>query len=496
MSGKQEDGVMLTRESSESLADNRQQEVIGDVLTPTEAEANVPNTASRLATQRYATYIFWLMFGINLMNYLDRWVFSLVLRLIQVDPKFCEPGHPQQFCINDFQTGLLGSSFILIYALGALPLGVLADRIKRKDVIAAGVALWSLATVLTAFATSFVGLLATRALLGVGEASYNPAGISLLSSYFPRERRAQVLSRWGAGALVGFALGIIIGSLVAQLTGNWRLAFLFTGPPGLIFAFLMWKAYEPARHAKDEDTGFGDHPQIQGGLRPILAQIKQLLRIRTLVICITVQALGLFVIAPSASFIAVLLQRPPYNLSLPATGGAVLLLAVASVAGTIAGGYLADWLCKHTAGGRLMAAGLGFLCAAPCFALALIIPKVWGFLPFFVLSGALLNVYSGPLSATMQDVVPPAMRASAIALAFMLAHLFGDLTAPSIVGGISYLLDPQHQTKLAHAMLITGILPLILAGIIGIWGSRFVGGEARAASGLIVLPEARASSRK
>ncbi len=493
MSSKQEDGLMLTGEQRETLVPNQRQEETGDTPATSQVQASAAKTPAWAITQRYATYIFWLMFGINMMNYLDRWVFSLVLRLIQTDQTFCAPGHHAQYCINDFQTGLLGSSFLLVYALGAFPLGVLADRIKRKDVIAAGVALWSLATVLTAFATSFISLLATRALLGIGEASYNPAGISLLSSYFPRERRAQILSRWGAGALVGFALGIIVGSLVAQLTGQWRLAFLFTGPPGLIFAFLMWKSYEPARQARDEETGFGEHPHMERGLHPILGQVKHLLRIRTLVICIVVQALGLFVIAPSASFIAVLLQRPPYNLSLPATGAAVLLLAVASVAGTIAGGYLADWLCKRYTGGRLMAAGLGFLCAAPCFALALIIPKVWGFLPFFVLSGALLNLYSGPLNATMQDVVPPAMRASAVALAFMLAHLFGDLSAPAIVGGISYLLDPQHQTKLAHAMLITGIVPLVLAGIIGIWGSRFVGREARAASGLLVLPEAKTS---
>jgi MFS family permease len=495
MSSKQEEELVPTGENQETLSSTHHQRAATDATALTEAEARPEKPASWSATHRYALYIFWLMFGINLMNYLDRWVFSLVLRLIQTDQVFCTPGHHLQYCINDFQTGLLGSSFLFVYAIGALPLGVLADRIKRKDVIAAGVALWSLATVLTAFATSFVSLLATRALLGVGEASYNPAGISLLSSYFPRERRAQVLSRWGAGALVGFALGIVVGSLVAQLTGQWRLAFLFTGPPGLIFAFLMWKAREPARKAEDEETGFSDHPHVKGGLRPIFAQFRELLRIRTLVICIVVQALGLFVIAPSASFIAVLLQRPPYNLSLPATGAAVLLLAAASIAGAIGGGYLADWLCTRYAGGRLMAAGLGFLCAAPCFVLALIIPKVWGFLPFFVLSGALLNVYGGQLSAPIQDVVPPSLRASAVALAFMLAHLFGDLSAPSLVGGLSYLLDPVHQTKLAHAMLITGIGPLVLAGIIGIWGSRFVAKEARAASGLIVLPEMHASHR-
>ena len=461
-----------------------------EAITPQNtSEAEVKTPAAWSPTRQYAQYIFWLMFGINLMNYLDRWVFSLVLSLIQKDQTFCEPGVHAQFCINDFQTGLLGSSFLFVYALGALPLGVLADRIKRKDVIAAGVALWSAATALTAFARSFFTLLLTRALLGIGEASYNPAGISLLSSYFPRERRAQVLSRWGAGALVGFALGIIVGSLVAQLTGQWRLAFLFTGPPGLIFAFLMWRSREPARQAVDEIESFGDHPPTGMGLRPILGQIRNLLRIRSLVICIVVQALGLFVIAPSASFIAVLLQRPPYNLSLTQTGGAVLVLAVASIGGTIVGGYVADWLSKRYEGARLLTAGIGFLCAVPCFILALTIPNVWGFLPFFVLSGALLNLYNGPLNATMQDVVPSRLRASAVALAFMLAHLFGDLSAPSIVGGVSYALDPVHQTKLAQAILLSCIGPLIIAGIVGIWGSRFVGQETRAASGMITLAD-------
>ncbi|HEU5366852.1 MAG TPA: MFS transporter [Ktedonobacterales bacterium] len=442
-------------------------------------------------TQSYARYIFWLMFCINMMNYVDRWVFSLLLPLIQTDRAFCHHGIRAHFCINDFQTGLLSSSFILIYAIGALPLGFLADRVKRKDVIAAGVAIWSAATLLTAFVHGFFGLLMTRTWLGFGEASYTPAGTSLLSSYFPGKQRAQIMSRWSAGALVGFAVGIIAGGLVAQLTQNWRLAFLFIGPPGLLLAFLMWKAREPARHAIDESDGMdGQHSyQLEGNIRSALARIRSLLRIRTLTLCIIIQALGASVITPSAIFFSPLLKRD-YHLPLIGIGGAALLLALASIGGALGGGYLADWLTKRYAGGRLMAGGISFLLAAPVFALALLSPNFWVFLPFFILSGALLNAYLGPLNAVLQDVLPPAMRASGVALTFMLMHLLGDLAAPSIIGGISYLLDPQNGSKLAEALLITGPAALVIAGVIGIWGSRFVAQDTRRASGRIIIQSA------
>jgi MFS transporter, Spinster family, sphingosine-1-phosphate transporter len=446
-------------------------------------ESAASASAAWASTRSYARYIFWLMFCINMMNYVDRWVFSLLLPLIQTDRAFCRHGIHALFCINDFQTGLLSSSFLFIYAVGALPLGLLADRIKRKDVIAAGVALWSAATLVTAFVHSFFGLLATRAWLGIGEASYTPAGTSLLSSYFPGRRRAQILSRWAAGALVGFAVGILVGGLIAQMTHNWRLAFFFIGPPGLFLAFLMWKTREPARYAEDESESLGGEHSYRpgGGLRSILAQIRSLLRIRILLVCIIIQAMGFFVITPAAIFFSPLLRRN-YHLPLVGIAGAALLLALASIGGALGGGYLADWLTRRYVGGRLMAAGITFLAAAPVFTLALLSPSIWVFLPFFVLSGALLNAYTGPLNAALQDAVPPAVRASAVALAFMLAHLLGDLAAPSIVGGLSYWLDPHSQSKLAEALLITGPAALLIAGITGLWGSRFVAREKRAAS--------------
>src|ERR1041385_3697318 len=172
----------------------------------------------------YALYVLALLFGINFLNYMDRWVGSAVAPLIQAE-----------FGLSDFNVGLLGSSFTLVYALGALPFGLWADRGMRKTVIGAGVAIWSAATLLTGFTTNFAQLFVTRAFLGIGEASYYPAGTSLLGDFFSREKRGRVMSIWSAGSAVGIAAGFAGGGLLAAQFG-WRPAFFVTAAPGLLLA--------------------------------------------------------------------------------------------------------------------------------------------------------------------------------------------------------------------------------------------------------------------
>src|SRR5258708_8465042 len=161
---------------------------------------------------RYALYVLGLMVGINLVNYMDRWVGSAVAPLIQVE-----------FELSDFSVGLLGSAFTLVYALAALPFGLWADRGSRRVVLGAGVLIWSLATLLTGLTRNFGQLFATRAVLGIGEASYYPAGTSLLGDYFPRRLRGRVMSTWSAGAAFGSALGFAGRALLAASFG-WRAA--------------------------------------------------------------------------------------------------------------------------------------------------------------------------------------------------------------------------------------------------------------------------------
>ena len=144
----------------------------------------------------YARYVLGLMVAINLLNYMDRWVAASAGPSIEKD-----------LHISDPQFGLLGTAFLLVYAIAALPFGYWGDRGIRKNVIGVGVAIWSVATLFTGFARTFILLFLSRAVVGIGEASYYPAGTSLLSDYFPKEQRGRVAAIWGAGSTVGIAIG-------------------------------------------------------------------------------------------------------------------------------------------------------------------------------------------------------------------------------------------------------------------------------------------------
>src|SRR5258706_11798439 len=173
-----------------------------------------------------ARFVVGVMAAINFLNYMDRWVASAASPLIQ-----------KEFHLSDALVGLLGSAFLLVYAVAALPFGYWADRGVRKTVIGVGVAIWSLATLFTGFARSFAQLFLSRAALGIGEASYYPAGTSLLSDYFPKEQRGRVMSIWGAGSTLGIAVGFAGGGYIAEKYG-WRNAFFFAAIPGILFALL------------------------------------------------------------------------------------------------------------------------------------------------------------------------------------------------------------------------------------------------------------------
>src|SRR5437016_8283066 len=190
---------------------------------------------TKKATRGYAMYVFWVMFSISFLNYLDRNVLSGAANVVARGLGFGFDG-----------IGVIASSCLVVYTLSTIPLGIWADRTKRKNVVAICVAIWSLATAFTALANSFVTLFISRMVLGIGEAGYYPAGTAMLSDYFSRSKRAQVMSRWTAGSLIGLMIGFIAGGVIAGLGhGMWRIAFLFTGILGLVVAFFAYRRREP-----------------------------------------------------------------------------------------------------------------------------------------------------------------------------------------------------------------------------------------------------------
>ena len=455
--------------------------------------ANAGIRTSPRITTGYARYVFWIMFLISFLNYLDRNVLTGAANVIAKELGFNLDG-----------IGYIASAFLIVYTLCTIPLGIWADRAKRRDVVAISVAFWSLATAATALATGFVTLFLSRMILGVGEAGYFPAGTALMSDYFCREKRSRIMSWWSVAQLVGILVGFVVGGEVAGLyPGSWRLAFIFTGIPGLLLAFLVWRVREPRRNQADEEEmgiyeGRVATKETQGDGHTasvptnVFAQFGVLLRIRTLVVLILMQIFAFFVLTVNVVFLPTYLQqKDTFGLTSGQAGlfsGAVVVLA--GMAGTVLGGYMADWLNKSHPGSRILVCGIGFLLGAPAFAIAVTFHNLLVFTIFFVISTLLLTLYTGPSTAATQDVVPAALRASSIAISLLIAHLLGDAFSPTLVGVLATSFDPTHGhhfaagiagQDLSTALLVTCTPALVIAGLIGLFGARWMKGDIAAA---------------
>ena len=400
----------------------------------------------------YARYVLAVMVGINFLNYMDRYVGAAASPLIQ-----------KEFHLSDSQVGLLGSAFLLVYAVAAVPFGYWADRGVRKTVVAAGVAIWSLATLFTGFARSFPQLFVSRAVLGIGEAGYYPAGTSMLSDYFPKEQRGRTMSIWGAGSTFGIAVGFAGGGYIAEKFG-WRSAFFFAAVPGILFALLAFGLREPLRGSA-EKIGHA----VERIHEASLCNFVDLLRIRTLRATILSQTLLYFVLASNAFWLPILLTRR-FNLSV---GKAGLLAGVVLVAGgligTLAGGWIADRRARSDPSAHLQVGIAGFLLGAIFISIALVAPLNVGpvpvFVPAFVLAVVCLYLYSGPFTAVAQNVVSPGLRASAVTMLLFISHVFGDSHSTFDVGWIS-----DRIGSLQTALLITSPTLLVLAAIVAATG--------------------------
>jgi MFS family permease len=172
---------------------------------------------------------------INLLHYTDRNVVFALFEPIK-----------RELALSDQQLGWLGSAYVIVLSLAALPLGVLSDLRTRRGVIAFGVGLWSLATALGAVVRGFWQLWACRSLVGIGEAGYSPAAQALIAEFYHGKRRAFAIGIFSVGMAAGGIAGIWVGGELSALYG-WRTTFVFMGAPGLILAILASRLREPSR---------------------------------------------------------------------------------------------------------------------------------------------------------------------------------------------------------------------------------------------------------
>ncbi len=461
-----------------------------------------PSTASPLSVAQRrvagaAGYAFLVLFAVNFLNYLDRFLLTGAANIVALELKFGIDG-----------IGYLSAAFIVVFTVATIPLGAWADRTKRKNVIAISVGIWSLATALTALASNLFFLLLSRMILGIGEAGYSPASNALLADYYRQARRARILSWLAIGFALGLMFGIVIGGAVANIgPGSWRWGFVFTGVPGLVLAYLAWRIREPRRNQADEEAGgaSGEAPaQISPEMealgvvvpRSVWGQLRLLLRIKTLLALMGMQVFAYFVLSASIVYLPTLFQQKDgFGLSSVQAGlFAGVGVAVAIIPGAILGGYLSDVLDRRHPGARVLVCGLGFLVGAPFYLLSAVVGvqthNLVLYSIFFFATTLLLNLYVGPGSAALQDIVPPGLRATAVALVLFVGNLLGNAFAPTLVGALARALDPTHGQHFAQqvagldlslALAYTCPPVLVIAGVIGILGARWMQADRLAA---------------
>ncbi len=381
--------------------------------------------------------------AMNLLNYIDRYVASAVKDLFKKDLGF-----------TDLQTSVPFTGFVIVYMLTSPLFSSLSERWSRKRLIAAGVALWSLATAGAALATGFATFLFARSLVGVGEAAYATISPTLISDYYPAERRNRLLTFFYVAIPVGAALGFTIGGIVGHAYG-WRAAFLVCGLPGLLAAGLVLLIREPKRGAFDA-APMGVLPTWPVALRHLRATSPYLFAVAGYV-AVTWAGGGM------AEWFPTFLSR--FRGMNIAEAGSITGTAtvVGGLAGTLCGGLLADWLKRKTKSPYLALSCLSMIPAAGFAILALTAGNRMVIGAAILLAQFFLWFYNGPINAIIVNSVPAEMRARAVSMSILSIHLLGDAISPSIIGAIS---DRTHS--LMNGMALIPVMLLLGAAI---WGA-------------------------
>jgi MFS family permease len=337
--------------------------------------------------------------------------------------------------IGNTGIGLLSSVALLAGAAFVLPVGMLVDRFKRIPMLSASILLWSVASLLSAFAGSYGQLLLTRLALGAATATAGPAIASLTGDYFPARERGRVYAYILGGEIAGTAAGFIVGGTVASVV-SWRATFVVLAIPGFFLARSLWRTVqeplrggqsrlEPEGRAGDEhDASQPDEPVREAarrrGVAPdprlvldedpqrmgLVRTVRYTLQVPTNVLLIIGSALGYFFFSGLQTF-AVLFVRGRYHADQATAEVVLAMLVLGALLGTLAGGWLTDALLRRgVLGARVGVPAVCYLGAA-----ALLIPGIVGTsvtpaLWFDVAGAALLAAANPGLDAARLDIMP------------------------------------------------------------------------------------------
>jgi MFS family permease len=463
---------------------------------------------------RYSYYALAILSLVNFLNYIDRQVLPAVAPMMLEDP---------QLGLTDAELGYIEAALLLSFTVLAPLFGRLGDRRSRTRLMASAAVIWSVATAVTGFvdrlpflpgATELhvpflqltlslsgaaLALCLVRAVVGVGESSYSTITPSLIADYFPPRRRATALGVFQAAIPMGFALGFVIGGVLAHYFG-WRMAFMIVGLPGILTAILVWRLREPVRGATDlpvHETALDEisespaqtsralaHEDLK---EPWLRTAWRILTTRDWIISTAGYTALTFTLGAFATWGTVLLSR---DKGMDKTNAAITLGIVTllgGAAGTFGGGWLADRLAAKRRNAYFLVCAVSTLIGIAPTLLALVSDDPRVYLPSIFFAVLLLFISNAPFHAILINSVPVLVRATAVALNIVIIHTFGDAISRAATGVLSDALAAGRLTFMASlanslgidasrqhlsAALLIAPAALIVSTLFFFWGAK------------------------
>jgi MFS family permease len=423
---------------------------------------------------KYAWYVVVVLFLAYTSSFIDRIIMSLLVGPIKRD-----------LVLTDTQFSLLhGLAFAIFYTLMGLPLGRLADRANRRRIISVGVFLWSLLTAACGLAKTFTHLFIARIGVGVGEATLSPSAYSMISDYFPKEKRSVPISMYSMGVFFGGGIAFILGGYVVHLVSGaadvvlplvgairpWQLTFFVVGTPGLLVVLLMTTVREPVRRDVVSLSDRADLQHDDRSIRAALAYVKRNKRAYTSVFLgfalLATASYGFFTWTPEF-----LIRTYGWEASRAGYTFGLMVLSLGT-GGTLLGGILAD---RALAKGKLdaklrvsMYAGGGMLitgCLAP------LMPSAPLALLFLAPTVVFLGFPVGLAPAACNFITPNQLRGQVIALYLFAVNLIGLGFAPTIVAVFTDYVF-KDEAKLRYSLSVFAVVIPALAVLGLLWGIK------------------------
>lgn len=396
----------------------------------------------REPSNRYRAWVVLLLALLYFFYMLDRSAITIAQELIK-----------EEFGLSDTQLGLLtGTLYGVSYALAGIPLGWAVDRVNRRNLLAAILAIWSTLTVISGFASNMIQLALTRIGVGAAEAGGSPAALSILSDLFPPERRGTVSGLFYAGASVGGIVSFLAGGLIAQEYG-WRGVFIAFGTPGLILAvILLLTVREPVRKQPVKPRAPGD----AGMLSSTLA----VMRFPGLAALYVATAFYMLSVAGAGTWTVPYISRT-FDLDI-ATIGLVMGLGagVFGVIGQVGAGVVFDWANRFGPRGPLMVVAIGSVIHVCAVMAVLFAPSVPLLIVALCISGATTSIQAGPTNAAISRIAPAASMGTAFALYAVISNVVGAGLGPVVVGALSDWLGGDGNS-LRNAMIVVALIQLV-----------------------------------